>query len=205
MNPWRLDHGIYFEDIDVLIPWGTSFGELEGLAAPEVRRRPDSVHLSWPGHLVLGGLSGTVGACRLFDTPNPRAFHIYLPELHWIDLELSEAHDDPVAAHRQLRRLHDHVTSALGPATFSYPNYSRKLPGIFWACEPFLVGIGPVYGGTRLSLTIQHTAPHHAKLRDEAQRIRDTEGEGRRVNGVAWHAPFDDDGVDSEPLAPTRD
>jgi hypothetical protein len=190
-SPWKLDRGVYFEDVGLLVSWGTPFDELEGLGAPEVQRQARSVRVCWSGRRLLGGLEGTVSACRILEPPNPRAFHIYLPDLHWFSVRLSEHREDPAAAQRQLRRIHDRVVSAIGPATFSYPDYSRKLPGVFWERPPLRVALGPVYGGTALQLSVSHTAPSHAELQASADRIRAAEGEGARVDYVAWHAPFD--------------
>lgn len=190
--PWKLDRGLYLEDCALLLPWGIPFEELRALGGAEVLERETSAHLSWRAHRALGGLPVHAHACRIHEEPNPRAYHIHLPELHWIALDLLEVHADPAAAHRQLRRLHDHLAAALGPATFSYPRYSRKLPGIFWERPPLLIGAGPQYGATNLRVTIAHTPAGYAELRAEAARIREQEGEGARVDRVAWYAPFDE-------------
>lgn len=130
-------------------------------------------------------------AVQIRESPNPRAYHIYLAELHWISFDLLEVCTEPAAAHRQLRSVHDHLSSALGPATFSYPDYSHDLPAIFWEREPLMVAAGPHYGSTRLKISIQHTPTGYDDLKAEAARIRAHEGDGARVDFVAWHEPFD--------------
>ncbi len=133
-------------------------------------------------------MDGSLRASRIFEPPNPRAFHIYLPNLHWIAFELAERHDDAKGALRQLRAVHDHLASHLGPATFSWhPNYKlRNLPGIFWERDRVVVAIGPKYGGLHLSVSVKHTSEDHRHLQREAERIRAIEGDGRRIDHVAW-------------------
>lgn len=186
---WELDRGVHFEDIGLLLPWGTPFEELRVLGDPEVLERESSTHLTWRDRRALGGLGVHVSACRIREEPNPRAYHLYLAELHWISFELVEAHAEPAAAHRQLRRLHDHLVAGLGPATFSYPRYSRNMPSIFWERPPLRLGAGPQYGATKLTMSIAHTPAGYTEIRAEAERIRRREGEGARVDHVVWHEP----------------
>lgn len=191
MFPWGLEDGVYFEDAALLLPWGTSIPALTKIGSPEILDRDSSVHLTWRNRRVLGGLEVHAQACQIREAPNPRAYHIYLPTFHWMSFAIVEMHEDPRIAHRQLRSLHDHFVAALGPATFSYPNYSRKLPGIFWERPPFKVSAGPQYGSTRLTISIAHTPLDYPELEAEAQRIRSVEGEGARVNHVAWNETLD--------------
>lgn len=190
MSPWNLTAGIHFEDSGLLLPWGTTFEHLGALGEPRMHDTGTSLHLTWPARRVLGGLAVDASACRIRERPNPRAFHIYLAELHWISLALIEAHAEPADAHRHLRALHDHLAAELGPATFSYPDYSRGLPGIFWERAPLLISAGPKYGSTRLVITIKHTPDDYAELRAEAARISELEGNGARVENVAWNPQF---------------
>lgn len=188
MLAWHLDNGAYLEDVDVLLSWGASFDDLaDGAMAPEVLRQPRSIHLTWRNHRMFDALQGDLHACRILEAPNPRAFHIYLPELHWFSFELATWEEDPRAAQHQLRRLHDHIAAALGPATFSYPEYSRGLPSIFWERGSVQLALGPLHGSTRLEIDVQHEPSGYLDLRDAAARIREEEGPGRRVDHVAWN------------------
>lgn len=191
MFPWKLDEGIYFEDASLLLPWGAAINDLLAVGPPEVLDRGSSLHLTWRNCRVLGGLEVHANACQIREEPNPRAYHIYLPALHWISFDIVEADDEPALAHRQLRSLHDHFARELGPATFSYPGYSRKLPSIFWEQPPLQLAIGSQSGGTRLHVSIKHTPSGYAALKAEAERIRKAEGKGARVDYVAWHEPYD--------------
>ncbi|OPZ82999.1 MAG: hypothetical protein BWY76_02491 [bacterium ADurb.Bin429] len=54
--PFRLDEGIFLEDIQVLIPWGTPREQLREIAAPEVHvSSPGRVLYAWRDHHCLGG------------------------------------------------------------------------------------------------------------------------------------------------------
>jgi len=54
--PFRLDEGIYLEDIQVLIPWGTPREQLREIASPEVHASsPGRRAYTWREHRCLGG------------------------------------------------------------------------------------------------------------------------------------------------------
>src|SRR6185436_19376793 len=79
---------IALEDAGLLIRWGTPIADLVGFQSPTVLRHPNSVHLTWRGHACLDGLACNVGAVRIDEQPNPRAYHIYLAEFHWAKLDV---------------------------------------------------------------------------------------------------------------------
>src|SRR5262245_41049342 len=85
--PCRLDEGVALEDSGLLIGWGTPVTGLVTFELPAVTRHPNSVHIYWRGRRCLGGLPCDIGACRVFETPNPRAYQIYLAEFHWARLD----------------------------------------------------------------------------------------------------------------------
>jgi hypothetical protein len=187
-NSWsiQVNDGLLLEDIGVKVPWGTPIAELQNFGDPEVLPRETSISYVWRNRRVLGGLLGDVSACRLFDKPNPRAYHIYLPELYHFSIDLApRPGNDKVALAAQLLAVHDHFELQLGPATFSYPDYSLGLPAIFWERPPLGFSCA-VMGKEVVTATVQRTPDGYAQLRDEAGRISRVAGKGARVDFVAW-------------------
>jgi len=41
----NLDHGIYLEDVNTLIPWGASIDQLSKIAKPVVQKSKDRIQL----------------------------------------------------------------------------------------------------------------------------------------------------------------
>jgi hypothetical protein len=180
--PCRLDEGIALEDAGLLLRWGTPISDLVGFQSPAVLRHPHSVHLTWRGHTCLGGLSCDVGAVRIDEPPNPRAYHIYLAEFHWAKLDVRAAWGESDAeVERGFRQVFDHLERVLGPATFSYPEYERGLPAIFWELPHLLVGFSLQGGGPGVS--VAHEPDGYTALKAEAQALRHR---GVRVDFVAW-------------------
>jgi hypothetical protein len=183
--PCRLDEGIVLEDAGLLLRWGTPIAELVGFQSPSVLRHPDSVHLKWPRRTCLGGLPCDVGATRISKTPNPRAYHIYLAEFHWAKLEVrAEWGETDAEVERGFRQVFRQLERVLGPPTFSYPECERGLPAIFWELPRLLVGYSLL--GGRPGVSVAHEPDRYDALKAEARAIRTREGEGARVEFVAW-------------------
>jgi hypothetical protein len=183
--PCRLDEGVALEDSGLLIRWGTPITELVEFESPAVTRHPNSIHLRWRGRTCLGGLPCDVRATRICETPNPRAYHIYLAEFHWASLEVRVAWSESYAEVEQgFRQVFLHLERELGPPTFSYPEYERRLPAIFWELPRVQVGYSLL--GGQPSVSVAHEPGGYAALKAEARAIRAREGAGARVNYVAW-------------------
>jgi hypothetical protein len=180
-----LEEGIALEDAGLLLRWGTPIADLVGLASPAVIRHPHSIHLSWKGRTCLGGLACAVGAVHISEPPNPRAYHIYLPEFHWASLEaVVEWGESDGEVEQGFRQLYRHLERELGRPTFSYPEYERGLPGIFWELPRLLIGYSLM--GGRPSVSVAHEPDGYEGLKAEARAIRAREGEGAWVEYVAW-------------------
>lgn len=183
--PCRLDKGIVLEDAALLLRWGTTITELLGFQSPTVLRQPGSVHLSWPRRVCLDGMTCDVEALRICETPNPRAYHIYLAEFHWAKLEVqADWGETDAEVQRGFRQMFGHLERVLGPPTFSYPEYERRLPSIFWELPRLLVGYS--LSGGRPGISVAHEPDGYEALKAEARAIRAREGEGARVEFVAW-------------------
>lgn len=203
MHPWSLADGILLEDTGFTLRWGTPFDSLCTLQSPEVNRQPTSIHPTWHRRRILGGLIADVGACRILEEPNPRAYHIYLPVFHWATALLCESFRSPAAAQLRMRELHDRIASATATSATCYPDYKHRLPAIMWDVGSIRIGLGPrclhaVEGRSarletvKLAITITDESHGFEALRSEANAIRQREGRGAERDGVAWHQPYDD-------------
>ena len=65
MLPFQLDSGIYLENIQTLVPWGTEIGSLAGFGSSVVTRKSNGVWTEWRGSKCLGGLVCKVEACQI--------------------------------------------------------------------------------------------------------------------------------------------
>jgi hypothetical protein len=183
--PCRLSEGVALEDAGLLLRWGMPIAELAEFESPAVLRHPNSVHLTWSGRVCLGGLPCDVGATRICETPNPRAYHLYLAEFHWAELRVrAEWGESDGEVEQGFRQVFRHLERELGPPTFSYPEYERGLPAIFWEFPRLLVGYSLL--GGRPGVSVAHEPDGYASLKAAARAIRAREGEGARVNFVAW-------------------
>jgi hypothetical protein len=210
--PCRLHDGIWLEDVDQVIPWGAKLADLRHLLSPDVKDRTTGVQLSWRSHVCLG-FRCDIRACRIFERPNPRAYHIYLETLHAAFLNW---HGDPEWSFDEttqaFRLAYAHVRERLGEATFSYPplkhpRLTRRgdhlVPSIFWELPLLQLGLSatypphladpegnplpaPDYPAARFTVSVVHEPPGYHKLKAEARSIVEREGQGARVNYVAW-------------------
>jgi hypothetical protein len=210
--PYRLDEGIWLEDLDEVIPWNAKLEDLRHFRSPEILDRATSIHLMWKEHVCFG-FRCNVAACRIFGPPNPRAYHICLETFHFASLEwrglsawsVDETKQAFKFAYEQLRR-------ALGEASFSYPPYGDRLltrrgdgfvPSIFWELPELLVSLDATFpphiaDPTRypfplsdfptasFHVSVTHEPPGYDKVKAEARAIREREGRGARVDFVAW-------------------
>jgi hypothetical protein len=183
--PCRLDEGIALEDAGLLLRWSTPITDLLGFHSPAVVRQPNSVHLKWRGRVCLNGLPCDINAVRISEPPNPRAYHIYLAEFHWASLELrAKWGESDAEVELGFRQVFGHLERVLGPATFSYPEYERGLPAIFWELPRLQVGYS-LMGGLP-SVSVAHEPEGYEAVKAEGRAIRSREGEGARMDFVAW-------------------
>lgn len=84
--PFRLDEGIWLEDLDALLPWNTKVESLHELSSPEVDEDSAGINLWWRNHVVMG-LACDVAACRLLADPHPLTYHLHIDTFHWAALE----------------------------------------------------------------------------------------------------------------------
>jgi hypothetical protein len=54
MNKYRLDEGLFLEDLNILIPWNTHFDQLKTLPITKIGGYRD--RLQWSGHQVFDGM-----------------------------------------------------------------------------------------------------------------------------------------------------
>jgi hypothetical protein len=210
LPPFRLNEGIWLEDVGDIIPWDSRIDDLRNYLSPEIKDQPTSVHLTWKNHTCLG-LPCDVGACRLLEPPNARAYHIYLETFHYAVLRwcgIPEWSVDEIT--RSFKQVYAHLRRCLGEAAFSYPQYAYteygkragSLPAIFWELPSLLIGFSadfPVQHikdrqrafpgatlGAHFSVTVEHEPPGYESLKAEARAIKEREGEGAGVDYVAW-------------------
>jgi hypothetical protein len=209
-TPFRLNEGIWLEDVDGIIPWDSKIDDLRNYLSPDITDHPTSVHLTWKNHTCLG-LPCAVSACRLLEPPNPRAYHIYLETFHYAALKwcgIPEWSVDEII--RSFKQVYEHLRRYFGEATFSYPEYAYteygkragSLPSIFWELPPLVIGFSAdfppqhvkgrqhifpgVTFGANFSVTVRHEPPGYESLKAEARAIEEREVEGARVDYVAW-------------------
>jgi hypothetical protein len=208
-TPFQLDEGIWLENKEQMIRWDSKISDLQRFLSPEIIEHNDSIHLTWSNQTCLGGLKCDVSATRFFGIPNPRAYHLYLESLHcifldWIGIAEWSVEDITIA----FKDTYEHLRKYLGEATFSYPEYAYtqyarregSLPAIFWEFPLLTIGYSASFPphhkhkdginskiyGARFSISIIREPSGYDELKAQAQAIRQREGEGARVNYVAW-------------------
>jgi hypothetical protein len=175
--PFQLDSGIYIENIQTLVPWGTEMNKLPQFGSVLVTRKPNGLWIDWQGCRCLGGVLCNVGACQLVEEAAPTAYQIFLPEFHFADLTLVPERELTTSL---LRRTFQHLQEHLGPPHYFYANYYAGLPSIWWEFENVKVRIGPEYGRESSSVTISHEPAGFADLRQRAAEWEAHHGVGAR-------------------------
>jgi hypothetical protein len=185
-TPFRLNEGVWLEDKNLLIRWGTPIAELMEYLSPKINKQSRSVLLTWEDQTCFGGLSCDVGALQLDGPPNPRAYHIHLDTFHYASFRLrgiTVSTLEEMAG--EFKRIYGHLRRHLGEATFSYPNYQDGLPAIFWEFDEVMIAYAAT-GKEHFTISAEHEPDGYDDLKAEARAIRLREGEGARVNYVAW-------------------
>lgn len=133
---WRLELklGVRLLRREALLRWGSTFGELLGVAAPAVDSRASSFRVSWPDDMILWGVAGNVEAhptpARIRGRVTSAQLHESLREVV-LDLRTGGASDAiRVSAHEDLAVK---LAANLGPPTarvhsplVSEPAYDRS-------------------------------------------------------------------------------
>lgn len=197
--PFRTAEGLFLEREDLLIPWGTPLNE-STLGAPEVLENEEGWVFVWRSRFAMGGLMGDVVASR-HKHSSARMFPHGLPTLHSILMLASVVALDDVPTdaielvarlRQQLKRNHDVLEGAIGPASCSYPGYHLGLPSIRWegAVDPngdpmhFSCAIA---GNRDLSVSVSHWTDQYPALRPDAEELhRLWARTDARVPFIAW-------------------
>jgi hypothetical protein len=176
--PFQLDSGIYMENIQTLVPWGTEMNNLPRFGSPVVTRKPDgAVFVDWRGCRCIGGVLCHLHACQLVGEAAPIAYNIFLSEFHWASLTLVPERELTTTL---LRRTFRHLQEHLGSPHYFYEEYYAGLPSIWWEFERVTVGIGPQYGRESASVTISHEPAGFEDLRRRAAEWEAEHGVGAR-------------------------
>lgn len=175
--PFQLDSGIYIENIQTFVPWGTEMDHLSQFGSPAVTRKPNGLWIDWLGCRCLGGLLCNIGACQLVNEATPNAYHIFLPEFHWASLTLIPERELTTSL---LRRTFRHLQEHLGRPHYFYENYYAGLPNIWWKLENLKILIGPEYGCEGAKVTIAHEPSSFAELRRQSAEWEAERGVGAR-------------------------
>jgi hypothetical protein len=177
--------GILFENTGRMLRWGTPFAELADIDSPVIRWRPEMVFLSWPARTCVHGLTCDVQTGRSFGAPEPRTYHHYVREFHWVSLQVHVTWGATAGKREQgFRDLYAHFERVFGPATFSYPRVEGLLPSIHWEFRGMNVGCSILGGGP--AVYIAHEPEGYPGLKADARAIRARDGKGARVDYVAW-------------------
>ncbi len=183
--PLQLDEGLFFEDEKVLLKWETPISSLSNFLNPEIIIHSVSKHFIWKNKTCLGGLKCEINALQIFEVPNPRAFHIYLDNLHYISLKIKTNKDDLKSSETDFKTIYDKLVKNFGDASFCYPKYSFGLPAIFWEIDKIKFSFAKESANC-LVISITHEPVGFIELKNQATEIRQREGEGARVNSVVW-------------------
>jgi hypothetical protein len=189
--PFRLDEGIWLEDVDALLPWNTKVEDLRGFCSPEIEEDATSIYLYWRNHVVFG-LSCDVWACHFFDAPQPAsAWLLHIDTFHWAALEWrGEPQWSVEEITHSFKSTYEALRRSLGDATFSHPAYAYtkwgtldgSLPAIHWQLEAIDIGLTarfpsrlvedrkhlrPDLLNAEFSLSVQHEPAGYEKLKAE--------------------------------------
>jgi hypothetical protein len=200
--PYRIGEGLFLEDEQLLIPWGTPLEQMELAGMPEVIERDEIRLFVWKNRRALGGLTGNLCAYRTSRRFGTTIYPAGLPTLHWFSMEVPPPEGEPEASERSaaaicrrlresLKRIHNHLENCLGPASWSYAAYRLGLPSITWERLETTHGLfrytcRPV-GDHSVSITVAHWTSDYPELRAEAERAHaDWARTDARVPFVAW-------------------
>lgn len=184
-EPPLVAEGILFEDTGLMLRWGTPFAELADVDSPIIRWRREIVFLNWPARTCLDGLTCDVLTGRSFGPPEPRTYHYYVREFHWVSLQVHVIWGATAGEREQgFRDLYAHLERAFGPATFSYPRDEGLLPSIHWEFRGVNAGCSILGDGP--AVYIAHEPEDYPGLKADARAIRARDGKGARVDYVAW-------------------
>ena len=175
--PFELDSGIYLENIQTLVPWGTPIEELPRYGSPVLSRKSNSIFVDWRGVDCLGGLRCGLGSCQLVEPAAPNAYHIFLPEFHWADLTLAPGR---LLTRDLLRRTFHHLKDHLGPPHYFYAEYYAGLPSVWWQLDALTLHVGPAYGTDRIAVTVTHEPSGFEDLKQKAASWNAAHGVGAR-------------------------
>jgi hypothetical protein len=184
--PALVAEGILIENTALMLRWGTPFAELADIDSPVIGWRSEMMFLNWPTRTCLDRLTCDVQTGRSFGAPEPRTYHFYVREFHWVSLEVHVTWGATAGEREQgFRDLYAHLERALGPATFSYPQTEEgRLPSIHWEFRGMNVGCS-IRGG-RPHVHIAHEPEGYPGLKADARAIRARDGKGAAVDYVAW-------------------
>ena len=183
--PFRLDEGIWLEDIDYIIPWGTSISSLKETLSPSLNWQTESIHITWENHTCFH-IPCDISTCQLFGELNPRAYRIFLDTFHFASCQIRGINTyHPENSANEFKQIYSYLWGQLGEPTGSYPKYFENLPGIFWEYEKVIISYS-ASGRTSFSIDVQHEPDGYDDIKNEARKIRLREGDGARVDHVAW-------------------
>lgn len=135
----NLSLGIYLEDINILLPWGTPKDVLHNIANPVLQESEDRIRFYWKEHTIFGGITSHVEAAfyinrsDLLDHPNANG------RLNIVSLNFSNT--DKFDSREQHERLKIGFIHALGKPTFdgSGETTFSDLPFTEWDLTDVLV------------------------------------------------------------------
>ena len=200
--PYRTGEGLFLEDAQVLIPWGTPLDQADVPGGPETLQSDHGDLFEWRNRQALGGLRGHLSAFRQMRPLGTTIFPGGLPTLEWFSMDVASCDDGTETAHRSaaaicgrlrdsLRRIYDRLESTLGPATWSYAGYRLGLPSITWERLETTHGLlsyscAPAADG-RIDISVAHWTTDYPELRAEAERAHALWARSdARVPFVAW-------------------
>jgi hypothetical protein len=206
-----LGEGIWLQDLDALLPWGSKVEDLRGLWSPEISEDATSIHLYWRNHVAVG-FSCDVMACRILDTVEPSAYLLYLDVFQWALLEWRGEPDwsvDDITL--SFRSTYEELRRSFGDATFCQPGYAYtrwgtregSLPSIHWELGTIRIGLSaqfpchlverrkhlrPELLNAEFLLSVANEPAGNEELKAAARLHEERHGaKGRgRVSGVVW-------------------
>ena len=112
--------GIFLEDIDTVLPWGSEIRELLNIADPVLQESKDRVRLFWNDHLIFGGIRSQVEAVFYRDRPDLHDYPNANGNLHIVTLNFDDI--DKLEPREKYEQLKIGFIQALG-----MPSFERKV------------------------------------------------------------------------------